>query len=57
MRHAVLVRALLCLMMPLRAQDKSPQGPSDPKAQKTYREGMDCLHKRMPGAHSFVIFE
>ncbi len=48
MRHAVLILTLACVLVPLGAQDKTqPQGPTDPKAQKTYQEALDYLHKRM----------
>ena len=42
MRYAAIVLLLACTVMPASSQDKS-DGPQDPKAQKTYNEGLDAL--------------
>jgi len=45
MRYAHVLLALACLVTPLSAQ--GPQdGPTNEKAQKTYKEGLDLLHQR-----------
>jgi thiol-disulfide isomerase/thioredoxin len=42
MRYAAVALFLACTIMPVSGQDKS-DGPQDPKAQKTYNEGLDAL--------------
>jgi thiol-disulfide isomerase/thioredoxin len=42
MRYAAIALLLACTVMPASGQDKS-DGPQDPKAQKTYNEGLDAL--------------
>ena len=43
------ILALLCISPLVRAQDKS-EGPSNEKAQKTYKEAEEYLHRRMMGS-------
>jgi thiol-disulfide isomerase/thioredoxin len=50
MRYAGMVLVLACIVAPLLAQEKTDEGPTNEKAQKTYREGMDYLHRRMTDA-------
>jgi len=45
MRRTVLVLAVMAITVA--AQEKRTEGPSNEKAQKTYREAMDYLHRRM----------
>jgi thiol-disulfide isomerase/thioredoxin/Tfp pilus assembly protein PilF len=45
MRHAVVILALVGALTPLLAQETD--GPTDEKAQKTYKEALEYLHKRM----------
>lgn len=47
MRSAAMVLAVACLVAPILAQEKTGDGPTNEKAQKTYQEGMDYLHHRM----------
>jgi thiol-disulfide isomerase/thioredoxin len=47
MRYAGTILLLAFTLMPLRAQEQR-EGPTDEKAQKTYREALDYLKKRMP---------
>ena len=47
MRCVVPVLASMCVATALLAQDKSEAGPTNEKAQKTYNEGLEYLHKRM----------
>ncbi|HKD44662.1 MAG TPA: redoxin domain-containing protein [Candidatus Angelobacter sp.] len=47
MRYVGLFVLLACAV-PLSAQDQA-EGPNDAKAQKTYKEALECLKKRMPG--------
>ena len=49
MRYAAIVFLLACTLAPLQAQEKV-EGPTDEKAQKTYKEGLEYLKKRMPEA-------
>ena len=42
MRYAAVALLLACTVIPISGQDKS-DGPQDPKAQKTYNEGMEFL--------------
>jgi thiol-disulfide isomerase/thioredoxin len=46
MRHLGIVLALAFAVTPFLGQDKA-EGPTNEKAQKTYKEGMEFLHKRM----------
>jgi thiol-disulfide isomerase/thioredoxin/Tfp pilus assembly protein PilF len=39
---------LACVMTPLLAQEKAEEGPTNEKAQKTYKEALEYLHRRMP---------
>jgi peroxiredoxin len=48
MRFVRLLTVLICLMTPLLAQEVADPGPTNEKAQKTYKEGLDYLHRRMP---------
>ncbi len=48
MRYAIVVLASSLLALPLLTQDKTEAGPTNEKAQKTYHEALDYLHKRMP---------
>ena len=50
MRYAGMVLMLACIVAPLSAQEKTDEGPTNEKAQKTYKEGLDYLHQRMTGA-------
>src|ERR1700761_3615463 len=47
LRFALTVLAFVWLTPFLPAQNSTEQGPTNDKAQKTYQEGMDYLHKRM----------
>jgi hypothetical protein len=49
MRRAIVFLSVFLLgITTIKAQDS--KGPTDPKAQKTYQEGLDWLHKGMPAA-------
>ncbi|MFZ0039032.1 MAG: TlpA disulfide reductase family protein [Candidatus Acidiferrales bacterium] len=48
MRSAAILLAVVSLAAPLLAQDKA-EGPTNEKAQKTYKEAEDFLHQRQPG--------
>jgi peroxiredoxin len=50
MRYTGWVFILACIVAPLLAQEKTEEGPTNEKAQKTYREALDYLHRRMPEA-------
>ena len=50
MRYAGLALILACIVAPSLAQEKTDEGPGNEKAQKTYREGQDYLHRRMTDA-------
>ena len=41
---------MACTVAPLRAQEKIEEGPSNEKAQKTYKEALDFVHRRMTDA-------
>jgi len=41
---------LACVVTPLLAQEKAGEGPTNEKAQKTYKEALEFLHRRMPDA-------
>ena len=45
MRHAVVILALVGALTPLLAQETDR--PTDEKAQKTYKEALEYLHRRM----------
>jgi peroxiredoxin len=49
MRHAGIILALACAATLLPAQEKV-EGPTNEKAQKTYKEGLEYLHQRMTEA-------
>ena len=46
MRHAAVMLLLACFVTPLPAQEKT-EAPTNEKAQKTYKEAIEYLHKRM----------
>jgi thiol-disulfide isomerase/thioredoxin len=46
MRYAVLVLFLACTVLPLAQEKATIPGPTDEKAQKTYREGLEHLKQR-----------
>jgi thiol-disulfide isomerase/thioredoxin len=50
MKYAAILAMLACLQMPLRAQDKSSDGPTSDKAKRAYQEAEDYLHQRMTQA-------
>jgi peroxiredoxin len=50
MKGLRIVLALACFITPGFAQEKAPDGPKSEKTQKSYREGTDYLHRRMPDA-------
>lgn len=50
MRYAGMLLVLACVVTPLLAQEKAEEGPTNEKAQKTYKEGLEYLHRRMPDA-------
>jgi outer membrane protein assembly factor BamD (BamD/ComL family) len=50
MRYGAIVVALACIAVALPAQQKRDDGPANEKAQKTYQEALDYLHRRMTGA-------
>jgi len=50
MRLTRILLLLACTGVPLPAQDKADELPSNEKAQKTYKEAQEYLHRRMPGA-------
>ena len=49
MRIALITLALACVLAPALAQDSS-DGPSNEKAQKTYKSALDLLHQRQTAA-------
>ena len=49
MRYAGMLVVLACLIAPLPAQDE-PEGPTNDKAQKTYKEGLEYLRRHMTEA-------
>ena len=49
MRYTAIALALACMAIPLTAQDEPGEGPTNEKAQKTYKEAQDFLHERKPG--------
>jgi peroxiredoxin len=50
MRYARLVLVLACIVAPLPAQESTEEGPANEKAQKTYKEALDYVHRRMTDA-------
>jgi peroxiredoxin family protein len=46
MRYAPIVLVLACAVTPLLAEEKM-EGPTNEKAQKTYKEAFEYLHKHM----------
>ncbi|MGB6801859.1 MAG: redoxin domain-containing protein [Candidatus Sulfotelmatobacter sp.] len=50
MRYAAMVLLLACMAGSLLAQEKTDEGPTNEKAQKTYKEALDYLHRRMTDA-------
>ncbi len=46
MRSTAMVLMLACLVAPVLAQEKADEGPTNEKAQKTYKEGLEYLHQR-----------
>ena len=50
MRCARVVFTLVSLLVPLMAQQKKDEGPTDEKAQKTFQKALDLLHQRMVAA-------
>jgi outer membrane protein assembly factor BamD (BamD/ComL family) len=50
MKFVQLAFALMFLVSPILAQEKKDEGPSSEKAQKSYKEAMDYLHRRMVGS-------
>ena len=46
MRYAAVVLVLACLGVPVFSQEKAQDGPTNDKAQKTYKEGLEFLHQR-----------
>ena len=50
MRYAGMVLMLACIVAPLQGQETADEGPTNEKAQKTYKEGLGYLHQRMTGA-------
>lgn len=50
MRYAAMVLVLACMVATVQAQEKPETGPSNEKAQKTYKDGMEYLHERRTDA-------
>jgi peroxiredoxin len=50
MRYGAMVLALACIAAPSLGQEKTDGGPTNEKAQKTYKEALDYQHRRMTGA-------
>lgn len=46
MRYGAMLLALACIVVPGRAQKKTDEGPTNEKAQKTYKEGLEYLQQR-----------
>jgi hypothetical protein len=49
-RYGVTVLVLACVVAPLLAPEKTDDGPTNEKAQKTYKEALDELHRGMRDA-------
>jgi thiol-disulfide isomerase/thioredoxin len=47
MRYARMILVLVSIVAALAAQDKTDEGPTNEKAQKTYKEALEYLHRRM----------
>jgi thiol-disulfide isomerase/thioredoxin len=47
MRYGAAVLVLACIVAPGSAQEKTDAGPTNEKAQKTYKEGLESLQRRM----------
>jgi len=45
-----MILVLACIVTPMLAQEKTDEGPTNEKAQKTYKEGLEDLHHRMTEA-------
>jgi peroxiredoxin len=50
MRHGAVLLVLMCIVTPSVAQQKTDEGPANEKAQKTYKEALDYVHRRMTDA-------
>ena len=50
MRYPGMLLVLACIVAPLLAQEKTGEGPTNEKAQKTYKEALDYQHRRMTDA-------
>jgi peroxiredoxin len=50
MGYLAMVLVLTCILTPVMAQVKTGEGPTNEKAQKTYKEGLDYLHRHMTDA-------
>ena len=50
MRYGATVLILACVVAPLLAREKTDDGPTNEKAQKTHKEALDELHRRMRDA-------
>jgi len=50
MRNAAIMLVLACITSLVMAQEKTDDGPTNEKAQKTYKEGLDYLQRRMTDA-------
>src|ERR1700733_5818133 len=46
MRSAAMLLILACIAVPALAQEQADGGPTDEKAQKTYKEGLEYLQQR-----------
>jgi thiol-disulfide isomerase/thioredoxin len=50
MKYAAILVVLASIVAPLLGQEKTNEGPANEKAQKTYKEALDYLHRRMTAA-------
>lgn len=50
MRCLGMILALACMVAPVPAQEKTDDGPTNPKAQKTFKEGLEYLNRRLTDA-------
>ena len=50
MRGAGVILMLACAAAALLAQEKADEGPTNPKAQKTYKEALEYVRERRPDA-------
>jgi thiol-disulfide isomerase/thioredoxin len=46
MRYAAIILGLACFVAPVLSQEKAEEGPTNEKAQKTYKEGLEYLRQR-----------